>query len=139
MIDLEATEWRDPGIYEGLSNDEYHKGPGVSKSGLWAIHTKTPAHFKNPPVKEETTRSKAIKDFGTAAHLAILKPDEFEKKVVKGPSDRRGNKWKDLAEACELDGSLLLVEDTYESVLRIRDDQDACHMCRPRTPLPVEG
>ena len=110
-----------PGIYQGISNEEYHSGPGISKSGLWTIHTKTPAHFKFPPVKEETAQQRAAKDFGTAAHLAILEPEDFEKKVVRGPADRRGNKWSDLEEACKLDGRLLLVAKAFDDVLAIRD------------------
>ncbi|MGZ2448274.1 hypothetical protein ACVIRO_001028 [Rhizobium ruizarguesonis] len=119
MVDLEAIT--EPGIYEGIPNEAYHAGPGISKSGLWTIYEKTPAHYKFPPVKEETTQTKAIKDFGTAAHLAILEPESFERKVVRGPKDRRGNKWTDLEEACALDGRLLLVEQAYDDVLAIRD------------------
>ena len=110
-----------PGIYAGIPNEAYHAGPGVSKSGLWTIHKKTPAHYKNPPVKEETTTTKGIKDFGTATHLAILEPNDFESKVVRGPEDRKGNKWSDLAEACRIDGKVLLTAGQYDEVLMIRD------------------
>jgi len=111
-----------PGVYYNVSNEDYHSGPGISKSGLWTIHAKTPAHFKYPPEKdEESTQAKATKDFGTAAHIAILEPDTFEKRVVRGPVDRRGNKWKDLAEACEIDGKTLLIEKQYDDVLAMRD------------------
>lgn len=110
-----------PGIYEGIPNESYHAGPGISKTGLWTIHTKTPAHFKFPRVKEETTASKAIKDFGNGVHLAILEPELFEGKVVRGPDDRRGNKWTDLAEVCKLDGRILLTSKQYDDVLAIRD------------------
>lgn len=109
------------GIFHDISNEDYHAGPGVSKSGLFTIYNQTPAHFRFPAKKEETTQTQAIKDFGTAAHMAILEPNEFEKKVVRGPSDRRGNKWTDLVEGCKLDGRLLLVEGAYDDVLAIRD------------------
>ncbi|OHV24959.1 hypothetical protein EOS93_25105 [Rhizobium sp. RMa-01] len=119
MIDLEAV--RQPGIYLDIPNEEYHNGEGISKSGLWTIYEKTPAHYKFPADKEETTQTKAIKAFGTAAHTAILEPNEFDKRVMKGPDDRRGNKWKDKEEEAELDGKLLLVADAFDNVLRIRD------------------
>lgn len=110
-----------PGIYEGIPNEAYHAGPGISKSGLWTISTKTPAHFKFPPEKVETTQSKAIKDMGTACHLAILEPEDFEKLVVRGPKDRRSNKWTDREEACKLDGRLLLVQKDFDNVIAMRD------------------
>ncbi|WP_052699112.1 PD-(D/E)XK nuclease-like domain-containing protein [Hyphomicrobium sp. 99] len=105
-----------PGIYAGIPNEAYHSGPGISKSGLWTIHTKSPAHFKFGERKESTAF-----DIGEACHLAILEPNLFEKKVVRGPEDRRGNKWKDLAEVCGIDGKLLLTSGDYDSALAIRD------------------
>lgn len=105
-----------PGIYQGIPNESYHAGPGISKSGLWTIHAQSPAHYKYGQRKE----TKAF-DFGEACHLAILEPESFETKVVRGPEDRRGNKWKDAVEACALDGKLLLTSGDYDEVLAIRD------------------
>lgn len=105
-----------PGIYRGMTNEAYHAGPGVSKSGLWTIATRTPSHYRFGERKE----TKAF-DFGEAAHLAILEPDDFESRVYRGPDDRRGNKWKDAAEACAIDGKLLLTSGDYDRVLEIRD------------------
>lgn len=109
------------GFYKNIPNEAYHAGPGISKSGLWTIHEKTPAHFKFPPEKEETTASKAIKDFGSACHVAILEPALFEKSVVRGPADRKGNKWTDLVAACALDNRILLTSKQYDDVLAMRD------------------
>lgn len=111
-----------PGIYQGIPNEAYHAGPGISKSGLWIIHEKTPAHYKFPPPRdEETTQKKATRDFGTAAHIAILEPADFEDRVMRGPADRRGNKWTDAVEACGISHQTLLVSDAYDQVLAIRD------------------
>lgn len=105
-----------PGIYQGIPNEAYHAGPGVSKSGLWTIQTQSPAHYKFA-VREE----KSYFDFGEACHLAILEPNRFEAVVVRGPDDRRGNKWKDQLEGCELSKKLLLTSGDYDSVCAIRD------------------
>jgi len=113
---VETTETREPGIYLNLDNDAYHSGPGVSKSGLWTIETKTPSHFKN-----EVRETKDHFEFGSAAHLAILEPEEFEWKVYRGPADRRGNKWKDAKEYCAIEKKHLLIEGDYDKVLAIRD------------------
>lgn len=105
-----------PGIYHGIPNEAYHAGPGISKSGLWTIQTKSPAHYK---YGERETKKEF--DFGEACHLAILQPDDFEKKVMRGPDDRRGNRWKDMLDFCKTEGKLLLTGPDYDSVLSIRD------------------
>lgn len=105
-----------PGIYEGIPNEAYHAGPGVSKSGLWTIATKSPAHYKFGVRKQ----SHAF-DMGEACHLAILEPHDFEARVYRGPDDRRGNKWKDAAEWCAGEGKLLLTSGDYDAACTIRD------------------
>ena len=105
-----------PGIYPDIPNESYHAGPGISKSGLWTIETKTPAHYKF-----EVREPKTAFDVGEACHLAILQPNIFEKKVWRGPDDRRGNKWKDAAEFAATTGQVLLTSGDFDSVLAIRD------------------
>lgn len=105
-----------PGIYQGIPNESYHAGPGISKSGLWTIHTKSPAHFKYGEAEKKNHL-----DLGDATHIAILEPNTFEGRVVRGPDDRRGNKWKDQLEICNAEGRVLLTSADYDSVLTIRD------------------
>lgn len=104
------------GIHADIPNEAYHAGPGISKTGLWKIHTSTPAHFRFGERKDS-----AAFDFGEAVHLAILQPNEFEDIVYRGPEDRRGNKWKDAAEFCGIDGKLLLTSGDFDRALSIRD------------------
>lgn len=106
-----------PGIYQGIPNEAYHAGPGISKSGLWTIATSTPAHFKFPKPREK----KAHFDVGDAIHKAILEPEKFEIEFVRGPDDRRGNKWKDQLEACAASNKVLLTSSDYDSALAVRD------------------
>lgn len=105
-----------PGVYEGIPNEAYHAGPGVSKSGLWTIQTKSPAHFKYGEREDSEAFS-----LGEAIHLAILEPEKFEEIAYRGPDDRRGNKWKDAVEFCGIDGKLLLTSGEYDDALAIRD------------------
>ncbi|OJF91182.1 hypothetical protein AX761_22710 [Rhizobium sp. 58] len=119
LIELEVT--RQPGVYFNMPNDDYHAGPGISKSGLWTIHQSTPAHYKYPAEVVETAASKATKAMGEATHTAVLEPNRFEESVVRGPDDRRGNKWSDLQTMCDLDGKVLLTGSDYDQVLAIRD------------------
>lgn len=105
-----------PGVYEGIPNEDYHAGPGVSKSGLWTIQTKTPAHFKYAAAEK-----KKHLDLGDATHIAVLEPETFEERVIRGPDDRRGNKWTDRVEQAEIEKKVLLTSTDYDSVLAIRD------------------
>lgn len=98
------------------SDDAYHAGPGVSKSGLWKLWSKTPYHFRFG--KHE---NKPAFDIGKAAHIAILEPDTLEMRVTKGPADRRGNKWKEAQDFAEHSQTILLTESDYEMAMLIRD------------------
>lgn len=104
------------GIYEGIPNESYHAGPGVSKSGLWTIKEKSPAHFRYAEREE-----KSHLDLGDAMHTAVLEPEHFEARVVRGPKDRRGDKWSDLQEVCRIENRTLLVAKEYDSLLAMRD------------------
>ena len=106
-----------PGFYSGIPNESYHSGPGVSKSGLWTIHTSTPAHFRFHPKRER----KEHFEFGEAAHIAILQPDEFENLVARGPEDRRGNRWKESLEYANAAGKVLLTSGDFDNCLAVRD------------------
>lgn len=114
MNDMTAT--RPIGIFNGISNEAYHASPAVSKSGLWEIYTKTPAHYRFGE-REETTAF----DFGTACHSAILEPNTFEARTLRGPADRRGNKWTDAQAEATNTGKLLLTAGDYDDVLEVRD------------------
>jgi hypothetical protein len=76
-----------PGIYYDLSNQDYHSGAGISKSGLDAI-AKSPAHYfakyldpSRPPPSDPTPSMFN----GTLAHCAILERDQFEKRYLVRP------------------------------------------------------
>lgn len=105
-----------PAGIQAISNDEYHASPGISKTGLWTIHTKTPAHFMYGERKDSNAFS-----MGEAVHTAILEPHAFEARCMRGPADRRGNKWKDAEAHAEHVGMTLLTEADYDAALLIRD------------------
>jgi hypothetical protein len=104
-----------PGIHT-LTNDEYHSGPGVSKTGLFKLHKRTPFHFRFSE-QVETEKQK----FGNAAHTAVLEPNLFEDRYMRGPADRRGNKWGAAVEMAQAAGKICVTEDDYDNALRLRD------------------
>ena len=71
-----------PGIYENISNEDYHGGEGISKSGLDLI-AKSPAHYKaviDGITVREPTKAQSL---GTAFHELLLEPDLFWSKHVE--------------------------------------------------------
>lgn len=106
------------GVIPNLSNEDYHAGPGVSKSGLWTLHSKTPAHFKGMERKE----TKAM-TFGSAAHMAVLEPDLLERTYGCLPKGHNGTTTagKAATQAVKEAGLIPLKYDEYQGVLRIRD------------------
>lgn len=104
------------GMVLGLSNEEYHAGPGVSKSQLDQIAV-SPATYiwsKNAPVDEEKIKSF---DMGSAIHCLLLEPEEFEKRFIIAPEfNRRTNAGKEaeaefLASCAELGKTVMDAEE----------------------------
>ncbi|ENX6828790.1 exodeoxyribonuclease VIII [Escherichia coli] len=120
----------EPGIYYGISNENYHAGPGVSKSQLDDI-TDTPALYlwrKNAPV--DTTKTKTL-DLGTAFHCRVLEPEEFSNRFIVAPEfNRRTNAGKEEEKAflmeCASTGKTVItaeegrkIELMYQSVMAL--------------------
>lgn len=77
------------GVFSGISNDDYHNGPGVSKSGLDLIHDRSPLHYWERyinPDREPRKETEALK-LGQALHTAILEPEEMDARYVVVPED----------------------------------------------------
>ncbi|WP_050991864.1 PD-(D/E)XK nuclease-like domain-containing protein [Bradyrhizobium yuanmingense] len=68
----------EPGVYRGLANDVYHRGPGISKSGLDLIR-KSPAHYRAvvTAANDNERAPTAAQFIGTALHMIVLEPQLF--------------------------------------------------------------
>ncbi|MEM7663811.1 MAG: PD-(D/E)XK nuclease-like domain-containing protein [Pseudomonadota bacterium] len=106
-------------IIHGLPFEDYLKIDGVSKSTLWTGYTRSWAHARVE--KEESN----VMKIGSAVHCAILEPDEFSDRYIKGPADRRGLKWTEPLEEAKAEGKELLTSGDYEKALLIRDKAQA--------------
>lgn len=76
--ELARLENIEPGIYADISNDAYHAGPGISKTGLDLLH-RSPFHYhaiKAGLFPKPETKSQYI---GRAFHCLVLEPDVFAK------------------------------------------------------------
>lgn len=65
-----------PGVYPNLSNEEYHGGPGISKSGLDLIH-RSPLHYRAAKTAANDNEPTAAQAIGTAFHSLLLEPESF--------------------------------------------------------------
>ncbi|CNI10720.1 MULTISPECIES: PD-(D/E)XK nuclease-like domain-containing protein [Yersinia] len=102
----------EPGHYQDISNEDYHSGPGVSKSQLddVAINPAILTWKKTAPV--DTEKLKAL-DMGTALHCLLLEPDEFDKRFIKAPEFNRRTTdgkaaEKDFLKECEESGKTVM-------------------------------
>lgn len=115
------------GLYDGISNADYHGGPGVSKSGLDLV-TRSPLHYYSAyldPNRELRDETPAMR-IGTAIHTAVLEPDEFGRryKVMPKGVDRRTKIGKEIYEGvlaeCEAIGAEIISHDDYTTAMRIQ-------------------
>jgi hypothetical protein len=105
-----------PCVIPDLPEADYHAHPSISKSGLWEIYTRTPAHYRFSEREEKSHFT-----LGAAAHCAILTPDLLETAFHCGPDDRRGNKWKDAQAYAASLGAEVLTSSDWNVAMRVRD------------------
>ena len=89
-----------------LTNAEYREYPAISSSDVKAA-AKSLAHWKG-----SESKSSPIFDLGTAYHELCLEP--HKETILRGPEDRRGNKWKEAKAEADAAGKLLLTSSDYD-------------------------
>ena len=108
------------GIYSGISNDDYHSGKGISKSGLDMIR-RSPASYiwqKGAPVDDDKTDAL---DFGTALHCYLLERGEFSNRYIFEPKiNKRTNAGKEeakqFAESVKESGKIILTDGDLKKI-----------------------
>ena len=85
----------EPGIYHGVTFEEYKAWEAVNNSVLSRLATKSPAHARayvdDPPDDTETFI------FGRAFHSLLLEPDTFDSlHIIVPPCDRRTKEGKQI-------------------------------------------
>ncbi len=74
------------GLVQGVSNEDYHAAPGVSKSGLDKL-ARSPAHYR--AYLEEPRKETPALRFGRLIHAAILEPDALMMATVPADAPSR--------------------------------------------------
>ena len=106
-----------PGVYEGISNADYHADPALGSTSLKTLATKTPAHYMwdkaHPKFSDAFT-------LGTAAHSLILEDDASN--IVPVAADNWLSKAAKEAKAAALaEGKQPLLTKEWLQVLSMRD------------------
>ena len=105
-----------------MTNKEYRKEPGVSRSDLWLM-SKTPMHYKyHLSAPEEETPALL---FGSAMHKMALEPEDFMKEyaVLPGSIDRRTKRGKEMYEEFvdKIHGRKVVTEEQYIQILEMQE------------------
>lgn len=118
----DATEYTSgptvPGVFFGLENEVYHKGAGLSSTGVRRM-LRTPFHFYSanlPNDKPKPPPSGSILN-GTLVHCALLEPDEFDKRYRVGPSgvNKNTNLWREYVAEWAAQGVTVIGEEQAEA------------------------
>lgn len=114
------------GLHENISNEEYHKSAGISKSHLDVI-AKTPMHYWSKYIdpNREPSEPTAAMRMGTLIHTAVLEPDTLTERTILAPEgiNRRTNDGKAAWAAFEAQakGREIITLEEHETLLRIQD------------------
>jgi len=106
-----------PGIYEGVSNADYHKDSALGSTSLKTLATKTPAHWLYDSTHPKTSDAFTL---GTAAHSLILEADTSQFEVVDAANWLTKDAKTAKAEALTA-GRVPLLTKEFEQVKAMRD------------------
>jgi exodeoxyribonuclease VIII len=101
-------------MIKDLLIEAYHARPEISSSDVKAVAGKSLAHWKGKVWKDSSAFA-----LGSAVHALVLEPEK--NLVLRGPEDRRGNKWKEAQLAADIDCQILLTEGDYDLAQTIAD------------------
>lgn len=110
----------EPGVYPGVSFDEYHAWDACSASWLSRL-ARSPAHLRaylDGLVDDET----AAKTSGRLLHSAVLEPERFRASVARGPQgDGRTKAVRDARASLEAAGKTVVPPAEYDRIVAMRE------------------
>lgn len=132
---------------KNITIDEYHNGPGVSRSMLLDLR-KTPFHYYSKYIvgKKELTEPAPIinklnaLEFGNAFHTMVLEPHKFDSEYLVIPKINRATKagkelFKGFQETSQETGAKLLCQEAFNIMCNMRNSIDS----QPEAKGVLEG
>lgn len=119
----------EPGVYQGIPNRDYHlqltPTPSMSASMAVKIIDECPKKlwhgcYLNPAHERE---ERTIFDLGSAAHLALLEPDDWSARtaIIAGFDDFKKKEARELRDAAYASGKTPLLEKHVAKIMGLRD------------------
>lgn len=100
----------------------YHALKALSASGVDALVNECPWKFwqSSPWNSAYAAENKRAFDIGTAAHLAVLEPEQYDERVRRVPyKDYRTAKAQELRDGAYADGKVPIKDDEHEMIARL--------------------
>jgi hypothetical protein len=107
----------EPGIYDGISNADYHAHPALGSTSLKTLATRTPAHYQWDKTHPKHSDAFTI---GTAAHSVILE-DDLSGIVTVDADNWLTKAAKEAKVAVLADGRQPLLRKEFLQVMEMRD------------------
>jgi len=118
-----GNETHELGLFEGITNEDYHSGPGISSSNVKDFKEAAELYRANDAGEVPRKESKVF-DFGSAYHKIILEPDDFfDEFAISGKFDKRTKAGKAAFALFEIEnqGKTIISQDDLDTIQRMRD------------------
>lgn len=119
------------GIHHGLDINQYHAGPGLSKTMLDAVHRSVAHYLALLQTPREATPAMVL---GSAIHTAILEPELYKAQFVVVEGDGRTKEVKEARSEAAKTGKTVLTGEQGDTVRKVSD----AFFAHPTAPSVVE-
>lgn len=133
---------REPGLYFGISNDDYHADPALSSSGIKILLRSPEEYHYHYIAKTDPDPDTVATKFGTAYHTFVLEPEAFSYQILpnqKGTTKEGCLADTELAQIIAMKKRLfsnprhaVLFQGGYPEVSVFWQDEETGVMCRVR-------
>ena len=118
-----GNETHELGLFEGITNEDYHSGPGISSSNVKSFR-EAPELYRANNAGEIPRKETDAFDFGSACHKMVLEGRDFDDEFLVTPKfDKRTKAGKAGYSEYEIlaAGRTMINQASYDHMNRMRD------------------